>query len=416
MDDRGVVDIDTDSQEFLEHRFETYEQLRTTCPVAYNEAHGGFWLVTGHEEVMTVARDNDTFMHKYEPDAPDGIDYLGICGIPRTEGTPRQGVSEVDGPYHQDLRRALNPFFTPNHIEALRPRMRDMSAWFVDEKIESGAMDLVLDFATPVPAILTLEMMGMPSANWHRYADFFHAATALPRDSPEYTEAVSHWPEMTAELLGFAADRRATPTDDLTSMLVTREVNGHLLDDEAVGDIMWNLVAGGLDTTTSLVGWALYHLGTHRDVRQQVLDNPALLPNAVEEFLRYYSPSETLTRTASRDVELGGRAIKAGDVLMISWVSANHDAKVFDRPDEIVLDRNETKHLAFGFGGHRCIGATLARVEAQVMVGEILARIPDYEIDADQFIPYPGNPLMTGVLQMPATFTPGARSGIARPF
>lgn len=416
MDDPCVVDLDPNSQEFLAHRFEHYERLRTTCPVAFDEAHGGFWLVTGHAEVLAVARDNETFAHRYEPGAPDGIDYHGICGIPRTEGTPRQGVSEVDGPYHQELRRALNPFFTPATVERLRPRMEAISTWFVDERIESGEMDLVLDFATPVPAILTLEMMGLPSANWHHYADFFHAATALEQDSPEYLEAVSHWPEMMAELLDFAADRRARPGEDLTSYLCTREIDGRLLTDTEVGDIMWNLVAGGLDTTTSLVSWAMYHLGTHPGLRRRIVDDLSLLPAAIEELLRYYSPNETLTRTATRDVELGGRRIRRGDVVMISWVSANHDARVFDRPGEVRLDRGENKHLAFGFGGHRCIGANLARAESHVMLSEVLRRIPDYVVDEDRFRPYPGNPLMTGVLTMPATFTPGPRRGTGRPF
>ena len=174
---------------------------------------------------------------------------------------------------------------------------------------------------------------------------------------------------------------------------------------------MWNLVAGGLDTTTSLVSWGLHHLGTVPDARSRLLADPTLVPSAVEEFLRFYSPSETLTRTATRDVELGGRQIARGDVVMISWVSANHDPQAFEQADEIVLDRTANRHLAFGLGGHRCIGAPVARMEAEVMFRDVLHRIPDYVIDEDLFRPYPGNLLMTGVVSMPVVFTAGRRHG-----
>jgi cytochrome P450 len=141
------------------------------------------------------------------------------------------------------------------------------------------------------------------------------------------------------------------------------------------------------------------------------------MPTAVEEFLRYYSPNENLTRTASRDVELGGRRIRRGDRVWISWVSGNHDARAFDAADEIVLDRSPNRHLAFGLGGHRCIGSHLARAETTVMLREVLQRIPAYEIDLERFQPYPGNPLMTGVVTMPATFAPGPVAGPPeRPF
>jgi cytochrome P450 len=151
------------------------------------------------------------------------------------------------------------------------------------------------------------------------------------------------------------------------------------------------------------------------DARNQLLADPSLIPAAVEEFLRFYSPSETLTRTATRDVELGGRQITRGDVVMISWVSANHDPSAFDRADEIVLDRAANRHLAFGLGGHRCIGAQVARTEAEVMFRDVLDRIPDFVIDEDLFRPYPGNLLMTGVVSMPATFTPSSRHGDENP-
>jgi cytochrome P450 len=155
----------------------------------------------------------------------------------------------------------------------------------------------------------------------------------------------------------------------------------------------------------------LHHLGTHPDDRDRLVADPSGIPMAIEEFLRHYSPSETLTRTATRDVELGGRDVKRGDVVLISWVSANHDAAMFDDADTVRIDREINKHISFGLGGHRCIGSHLARVESEVMIADVMGRLPDYVVDESRFRPYPGNLLLTGVVSMPVTFTPGARLG-----
>ncbi|MEQ8841886.1 MAG: cytochrome P450 [Acidimicrobiales bacterium] len=410
------IDVDHQDREWVAERHANYAALRAECPVVFNEHHGGFWMVTDYESVATVARDNETFAHRYQPDAPDGIDYHGICGIPRPPRTPRMGVSEIDGPEHADLRRVLNPHMVTKAVEAQRARMAHVSSWFLDEVIESGEADLIHDYATPVPGVMTLEMMGMPSTNWRHYADFFHATSSFAPSAPEFRAAVGRVGDMWGELADVARHRRANPGDDLTSAIVVTEIDGRLLTDDEVAGILWNLVAGGLDTTTSLVGWGLHHLGTHPDDRRRLIDDPSSIPTAVEEFLRYYSPSESLTRTATRDVELGGRRINRGDVVFISWVSANHDPAVFEDADEVKLDRTENKHLAFGLGGHRCIGSSIARIESELMIADVLARMPDYEIDEERFRAYPGNLLMTGVVTMPVRFSHGSRSGVADPF
>jgi cytochrome P450 len=257
----------------------------------------------------------------------------------------------------------------------------------------------------PVPAILTLETMGMGSDNWRHYADFFHASQKYDRSSPEFLAAVGRWQDMMGELVAFAAHRRSHPADDVTTTLVQCELDGRSLTDAEVGDIMWNLVAGGIDTTTSLASGALYHLGTHPEVRAEVAADRSLLAGAVEEYLRHYCPSETLTRTATRDVELGGRQIRRGDVVMISWVAANHDPAAFDRPDDVLVDRAANKHLAFGAGRHRCIGSHVARMETDVLVQEVLDRIGDYVVDEAGF-KASSNVLMNTVIALPVTFTP----------
>lgn len=411
----AVVDFDHHSDEFNLNELAFNAELRQKCPVAWNENYGGFWFLTSYDAVSQTARDGDTFAHKYEPNAADGVDYQGEMGVPRPEGQPALGIGEVDGPYHQALRHALAPFFSPGAVQKMRPFMEQSAHWFLDQRIGDGQMDLVLDYASPVPAILTMKLMGLPYDTWQRYANLFHSVMAVPQDSPEYAEAIAEVPAMMQGVLEFAATRRAEAGDDLTSFLTQFEFDGKRLDDAQLLNILWNLIAGGVDTTTSQTALTLRHLGTNPELRQQLIDHPELHRTATDEFLRYFSVNQQLSRTVTRDVVLGGQHFRRNDRVVISWLGANHDEQEFERPDEIVLDRAPNRHVAFGLGPHRCIGSHLARLMSGVMVKAALDRIPDYHIDLGGVHEYLGNPSMTGLGKLPVTFTPGVSRGISPP-
>jgi cytochrome P450 len=410
-----VVGFDHHSDEFNLNELAINADLRQKCPVAWNENYGGFWFLTSYDAVSQTARDGDTFAHKYEPDAADGVDYQGEMGVPRPEGQPALGIGEVDGPYHQALRHALAPFFSPGAVQKMRPFMEQSAHWFLDQRVGDGRMDLVLDYASPVPAILTMKLMGLPYENWQLYADLFHSVMAVPQDSPEHTRAIAAVPAMMQGVLEFAATRRAEARDDLTSFLIEFEFDGKRLDDQQLLNILWNLIAGGVDTTTSQTALTLLHLGTHPELRQQLIDHSELDRTATDEFLRYFSVNPQLSRTVTRDVILGGQHLRRNDRVVISWLAANHDEKEFERPDEIVLDRAPNRHLAFGLGPHRCIGSHLARLMSEVMVKAVLDRIPDYQVDLGGVHEYLGNPSMTGLGKLPVAFTPGLSRGTAQP-
>src|SRR6201993_665823 len=303
----AVVDFDHHSDEFNLNQETINADLRQKCPVAWNDNYGGFWFLSSYDAVSQTARDDETFSHKYEPNAPNGVDYQGEMGVPRPEGQPALGIGEVDGEYHLALRHALAPFFSPGAVEKMRPFMEQSAHWFLDQRIGDGQMDLVLDYASPVPAILTMKLMGLPYENWHLYANLFHSVMAVPQDSPEYAKAIAEVPAMMQGVLKFAATRRARPEEDVTSFLIQFEFDGKRLDDAQLLHILWNLIAGGVDTTTSQSALTLLHLGTHAELRQQLIERPELYRTATDEFLRFFSVNQTLSRTVTRDIVLAGR-------------------------------------------------------------------------------------------------------------
>jgi cytochrome P450 len=416
-DDRPEVDFDQFSDEFGQNRHEEWAKMRARCPVAHNPRHGGFWVVSGYDEVVAVSRDGITYSSKYEENSPDGIEYIGIMGVPRMPGVPSAKIAEEEGANHQALRRLLNPFMLPGAVADYQPFAEQCATWLLDQKIAEGKMDMVSDFSNPVPAILTMKMVGLPCESWPYYAEVFHAVNAYETGTEEFNRAQAMMGEMITALLELAEERRHDPREDIISKLVALRVEDDrpLREDELIG-VLWNLIGGGLDTTTSLTSLSLYHLDAHHDLRQRLIDEPELMPSATEEFLRFTSVNETLSRTVTKDVELNGQQLSRGDFLILSWLSANFDEKVFERPDEVILDRSPNPHMAFGVGTHRCIGMHIARSLFEVMMHEVLTRIPDYVVDREATRFYKGNPELAGVVTMPVTFTPGQPLGVERPF
>ena len=398
VDADAVVDFDHHSDEFNLNELAFNAKLRQKCPVAWNEHYGGFWFLTSYDAVSQTARDGDTFAHKYEPGADDGVDYQGEMGVPRPEGQPALGIGEVDGAYHQALRHALAPFFSPGAVQKMRPFMEQSAHWFLDQRIGNGQMDLVLNYASPVPAILTMKLMGLPYENWRLYANLFHSVMAVAQDSPEYVKAIAEVPAMMADVLEVAATRRAAARDDRTSFLLQFEFEGKRLDDAQLLNILWNLIAGGVDTTTSQTALTLRHLGTHPEVRQQLIDQPELHRTATDEFLRYFSVNQQLSRTVTRDVAVGGQNLRRNDRVVIqlaggqprrAGVRTSRRNRAGSRAQPPPGIRARTAPL------HRILD--LARLSSEVMVKAVLERIPDYDVDLGGVHEYLGNPSMTGL-------------------
>jgi len=397
--------FDHHSTAYAEDPWTVNHALARGRPVARSDQHGGFWYVTGHDLVRRVALDDATFSARH--DLPNGCTpYEGI-NLP---GYPmRSGFIETDPPLATAWRRPLNGKFTTAAVEMWRPKVRRYAQWCLDQRVESGVMDLVLDFCGPIPAIVTLKLVGLPLDDWKTFSDASHHIVSSPPGSPECEQAMKAHAELFARLPAIAAERRADPRDDLLTVVAGMQLEGRPLTEELLIETVLLLVQGGVDTTSNLVAHALRYLAEHPDQRQRLMDDPGLIPAATQEFLRYYAPVQTIARTATRDTELGGCPIREGDRVLMSWVGANLDDQVWDEPLAIKLDRTPNRQTSYGVGVHRCLGANLANVMIEEMLAEVLRRIPDYRI-AGPVSRYATIGIIHGIEALPVRFTPGPRS------
>lgn len=400
--DVAVDDFDHHSEEFAAHWREQYADLRSRCPVAHTPRHGGYAVVTRYEDVMRVLRDPDTFACGRDLE----FDGHRTGGVTVPINPVRMGMMEMDPPESLGYRRVLAARFSAKAIQAYRPRLAEIVGWTVDRVVESGRIDFVDDLANPLPALVSLDYFGLPLDKWESYATALHKAAYRERGS---ARAVG---ELLADLGGIVAERRRTAgeRDDIVDRLLTAEVDGVPMPDDTVTEMLFMLLNGGIDTSTALIASMFLHLHEHRDERARLAADPALIPAAVDEMLRFFTPGTGVARTVTRPVELAGVPLRPGDRVLLALGSANNDPDVFPDPDTVRLDRaNNGRHLAFGNGVHRCLGAFLAPAEMIVLLEQVLRRMPDYEIDTAAVQRYPTIPLINGYIRMPATFTPSTR-------
>ena len=405
---RPTVEFDHTSPEYARDADAITRDLRARCPVAFTEAHGGHWIVTGYESFSRSMRDETTFSSRHESAEGDGIRFGGV-NIP--EAPYENALLEMDPPEWNFFRRILNPLFAPAAVERLKPKLLEFTTACLDRHIESGTIDFVLDLANPVPAQATLAFLGLPLDDWEKYAEPAHEVVYTRPGTPEFTKAVEGQQWMFEAVAVAVAERRRQPRNDNLSSIIGAEIDGRSLTDDEIVSLLGTIINGGVDTTTSLLANAVEFLDRERDVRTRLIDDPALIPGATEEFLRYFSPVQAFARTVARDTELEGEQLRRGDRVLMCFGAVNRDESEFPEADAFVVDRQPNRHVAFGLGKHRCIGSTLARAEFAVMLEQILQRLPDYEIDRSATKRYPSLGIVNGYITMPGRFTPRSRSG-----
>ncbi|WP_067452718.1 cytochrome P450 [Nocardia alba] len=393
-------------------RFEAItHEMHRACPIAWTDTYDGHWVAAGLHEVFELARCPHVSNDRDYKNERRG--YQGIT-IPNSEPVIplRNGILEMDDPEHRLFRAVLNPYLSPSAIRRWEPFIDEIVRACLDEKIESGQIDLVDDLANVVPAVLTLAMLGVPLRKWAVYNEPAHAGVYTPPDSPDRERVQNLNMAMGMDLLANLHEIREEPRPGLIDALARMEIDGEKPEEIDLLGILGLLIGGGFDTTTALTAHSLEWLSQHPAERETLSrERDTLLNPATEEFLRYFTPAPGDGRTIAADCEVAGQQFKEGERLWLSWAMANRDATVFPSPDEVVLDRKGNRHLSFGLGIHRCIGSNVARTVFKRMLVAVLDRMPDFHCDPDGAVHYETIGLIQGMRQLPATFSPGPRLG-----
>ncbi len=410
MDSRTVVEFDQHSEEYRASFPQLSHDIRSRCPVAWTERHGGYWVISGREVIGEMAKHPDLLSNDHDP---QGIrnGYEGIA-IPSPQGgNSRGGFIEMDPPEQLEYRRVLNPYLSPTAVERWRPMVLELSHACIDEIVETGRIDFVDDLANIVPAVLTMGMLGFPLTDWVIYCEPAHALVYTPPHSPDFPRVLDQTLIMAGQLATEMERARTRARPGMLKALMDAQASGaSFVDDDILGTLTL-LIGGGFDTTTSLTSHALSWLDTHPDQRSHLMDDPSLLDTATEEFVRFATPAQGGGRTITEDCQIGGHQFRSGDRVWMAYGLANHDPEAFDDPDEIALDRFPNRHAGFGLGVHRCIGSNLARMSFKTMLSAVLERLPDYRLVPDGVVRYEDIGTINGFRHLPATFSPGVRRG-----
>ena len=366
-----ATEFDHTSDAYAAVATDVWDELRGTCPVAHTEAHGGVWLPTRHEDIAAIARDTENF-------SSEGV----IVNVFKPEGLAPMGYAPPitsDPPFHAEARRLLLPAFGPKAIASLEEGARETCRELLDELLEPGVdvVDAARAYAQHIPVRVIAAMLGLPKDDGDRFRLFIHRIIEKPG---EYAGTLEPEDTLVYYLTQHIQRRRDLPAqDDLIGFLLSTEVAGEPLTDEHIFGTLALLIIAGIDTTWSAIGASLWHLAQSPSDRERLAADPAVLPLAIEEFLRFYAPV-TMARIAATDTDIGGCPVAKRDWVLLPFPSANRDPEVFERADEFVIDRERNRHVAFGLGIHRCIGSNLARLELTVAIDEWMKRIPDFEL------------------------------------
>jgi cytochrome P450 len=366
-----TVDFDHHAPDFRERAPEIYARLREECPVAFTANHGGFWVVSRYDDVFAAAQDQATYSSAFSVVVPP----TDVGFLPPLE---------VDSPDLERYRRMTARFFAPHAVNQIEPSIRATTERAIDRFIDRGRAELVAELANPVPAITTMQLLGMEPDAWHCFAEPIHDASYAPPGSPLFLDAVERIGGFTDRIAAEIDSRIDSPRDDMISQLLAD--GSAPTRDEVIG-LVRMVIFGGMDTVSATMSNVFVRLGRDRDLRGRLIQEPELIPAAVEEFLRLDPPIQGFSRKVRHPCSLAGQQLDPGEVVFLLWASANRDESVFDRPEELLLDRSANRHMAFGVGPHRCQGSTLARAEMQIMLTALLERLPDYELIEEGVVP-----------------------------
>jgi pimeloyl-[acyl-carrier protein] synthase len=388
--------------EIIANPYPLYHRLRTEDPVHW-DPYLFVWVVTRYHDVIRVLRD---FSAECAP-TPEQLTAMGVTDLNPVAQVMVKQMLFMDAPAHTRIRGLAAHAFTPARVEVLRTHIREITDRLLEPALSAGRMDIIEDLAEPLPCIVSAEMLGVPAED-HRQLkawsqDFAQMLGNLQHDPNLTPRVLRTVEEMTEYFRSAMRDQRKRPREGLVSTLMNAEIDGdRLTEEEVIANCILTMV-GGQETTTNLIGNGVLSLLRHPDELAKVRDNLSLVPSAVEELLRYESPSQHTSRLAPADVEMGGRRIRARQVVVAVMGAGNRDPERFPDPDRLDITRQDNRHLAFGWAAHFCFGAPLARIEGQIAFEAILRRMRGLALEAGPLV-WRTNLGLRGLKALPVTF------------
>jgi len=388
--------------EVLANPYPLYHRLRSEDPVHWDPfLHA--WVVTRYADVVTVFQ---RFSANRTPTA-EQLTALGLSALTPLAKVMVHQMLFLDPPAHGRVRGLASKAFTPRRVEMLRAQIQEITNSLLDAAQDKSKMDVIADLAYPLPAIITARMLGVPTSDWRQLtawsADFAQVLGNFQHNPDHATQVIRSLNEMCAYFRAALEDHRQHPRDGLISAFLAVEQDGdRFTDEEIVANCIVTMV-GGQETTTNLIGNGILTLLRHRDQLEKLKADLSLVPSAVEELLRYESPSQHTARLAPYDVQLGGKDIRKRQAVIAIMGAANRDPERFPDPDRLDICRQDNRHVAFAWASHFCFGAALARIEGQIVFETVLRRMPDIRLEPGP-IAWRENLGLRGLLALPVSF------------
>jgi pimeloyl-[acyl-carrier protein] synthase len=392
--------------EVLANPYPLYRRLRTEDPVHWDPfLHA--WVVTRYDDVVRVLHD---FSAARTP-TPEQLTAMGLSHLNPIAEMMVRLMLFMDGASHTRLRGLCSQAFTPARVEALRAHIQDIANRLLDSVLPQGEMELIADFAAPLPSIVTAELLGVPTSD-HRQlkswsADFAEMLGNFQHNPDRANRVLSTLTDMTAYFRDAIREQRVRPREGLVYSLLAADLNGDRLSEEEVTASLIVTMVGGQETTMNLIGNGILTLLHNREVLEELRNDLSLIPSAVEELLRYESPSQHTARLAPDDIEIGRKQIRKRQAVIAVMGAANRDPERFPDPDRLDIRRKDNRHVAFGFAAHFCFGAPLARMEAQIAFTTILQRLNNLQLKPGP-ITWRENLGLRGLTALPLGFAPAS--------
>jgi pimeloyl-[acyl-carrier protein] synthase len=386
----------------LANPYPLYERLRTEAPVHW-DPYLHAWVVTRYADVVTV-------LHHFSANrtpTPEQFAAIGLAELAPLAQVMVKQMLFMDAPDHTRLRSLASTAFTPARVENLRSHIKEILDNLLVPLLRAGHMDVIADLAAPLPAIVTAEMMGLPISDANQLkdwsADFAEVLGNFQHNPDRASRTLKCVEEMTSYFRDAIEHQRTNPTEGLINALLTAEIDGDRLSEEEIIANCIVTMVGGQETTTNLIGNGVLTLVRHPDQLEQLRNDLTLIPSAVEELLRYESPSQHTARICREDTELGGKMIRKGQAVIAVMAAGNRDPERFPDPDRLDLARTDNRHLAFGWASHFCFGAPLARIEGQLTFEALVRRTTNMAVEPGPIV-WRDNLGLRGLTSLPVTF------------